>query len=152
MSFDPTITTGGNKEKITPYESHNVPSIDNKPSVSTPCAKHGVAIITTISTAKIVFFIVSLLIAYRIHSTAGGIHVSPLLINNAIDAIGSDGLIEIKTRQDKSNIVISIKDDGPGIPMEIQKKVFDPCFTSKEAGKGTGLGLAISFSIIEKIG
>jgi len=74
------------------------------------------------------------------------------LINNAIDAIGSDGTIDITTRLDKDLINIIIRDDGPGIPEAIKKKIFDPFFTTKQSGKGTGLGLSISYSIIEKMG
>ena len=74
------------------------------------------------------------------------------LINNAIDAIGSNGMIELKTRRIDSKIRISIKDNGQGIPAEQQRRVFDPFFTTKAAGKGTGLGLSVSFSIIEKMG
>ena len=74
------------------------------------------------------------------------------MVNNAIDAIEKDGLIEVKTRQKDSQVVISIKDNGPGISKEHLKKVFDPFFTTKEAGKGTGLGLSVSYNIIEKLG
>jgi two-component system NtrC family sensor kinase len=74
------------------------------------------------------------------------------LIINAIDAIEKDGLIQIKTQKDDSRIVISIKDNGPGISKENLQKVFDPFFTTKEAGKGTGLGLSASYNIIEKLG
>ena len=74
------------------------------------------------------------------------------LINNAIDAIGSNGIIELKTRRIDSKIKISIKDNGQGISTEQQRKVFDPFFTTKTVGKGTGLGLSVSFSIIEKMG
>jgi len=74
------------------------------------------------------------------------------LMNNAIDAIGKDGLIEIGSSCDDSDIYISIMDDGPGISEEMQKRVFDPFFTTKETGKGTGLGLWVTFSIIEKMG
>jgi two-component system NtrC family sensor kinase len=74
------------------------------------------------------------------------------LINNAIDAIEKDGLIDVTTRKDDSRIVISIKDNGPGISKEDLQKVFDPFFTTKEAGKGTGLGLSASYNIIEKLG
>jgi len=74
------------------------------------------------------------------------------LLTNAIDAIGKDGLIEIKSRRLDSRLYISIKDDGPGIPAEKQKNVFDPFFTTKETGNGTGLGLSVSYSIIEKMG
>ncbi len=74
------------------------------------------------------------------------------LLTNAIDAIGKDGLVEIKSRQLDSRICIRIKDDGSGIPEEKQKNVFDPFFTTKEVGKGTGLGLSVGYSIIEKMG
>jgi two-component system NtrC family sensor kinase len=74
------------------------------------------------------------------------------LINNAIDAIEKDGLIKIKTRKKGSHIVISIEDNGPGIPEKHLKKIFDPFFTTKGVGKGTGLGLSVSYNIIEKLG
>jgi two-component system, NtrC family, sensor kinase len=74
------------------------------------------------------------------------------LINNAIDAIGSNGTIDISTQLGREYIDIVIHDNGPGIPESIQKKIFDPFFTTKHAGKGTGLGLSISYSIIEKMG
>ena len=74
------------------------------------------------------------------------------MVNNAIDAIEKDGLIEVKTRRKDSQVVVSIKDNGPGISKENLKKVFDPFFTTKEAGKGTGLGLSVSYNIIEKLG
>jgi two-component system NtrC family sensor kinase len=74
------------------------------------------------------------------------------LMNNAIDAIGKDGTISVRSAADKSEIRITIADTGPGIPESMQKKVFDPFFTTKSTGKGTGLGLWISYSIIEKMG
>jgi len=73
-------------------------------------------------------------------------------ISNAIDAIEKDGLIQIKSRCIDSNIVISIRDDGPGIPIEEQGKVFDPFYTTKVPGRGTGLGLWVNYSIIRKMG
>jgi two-component system NtrC family sensor kinase len=74
------------------------------------------------------------------------------LVNNAIDAIGKDGAVSVKSIADKSEIRITITDTGPGIPESMQKKVFDPFYTTKSTGKGTGLGLWISYSIIEKMG
>lgn len=74
------------------------------------------------------------------------------MISNAIDAIEKNGSIEVKTRKDDYQIVISIKDNGPGIPEEHLTKVFDPFFTTKEVGKGTGLGLSVSYNIIQKLG
>ena len=46
-------------------------------------------------------------------------------------------------------IQISIQDNGPGIPPDIRKKIFNPFFTTKPTGRGTGLGLAICYRIIE---
>jgi CheY-like chemotaxis protein len=45
---------------------------------------------------------------------------------------------------------LSVTDTGAGIPSEIVKKIFDPYFTTKEAGKGTGLGLSVVHGIVEK--
>ncbi len=74
------------------------------------------------------------------------------LLNNAIDAIGKDGTISVKSSRDASQIKVVIADTGPGIPESMQKKIFDPFFTTKSTGKGTGLGLWISYNIIEKMG
>jgi two-component system NtrC family sensor kinase len=76
------------------------------------------------------------------------------IINNAIDAIGKNGLIQIKTYYLAKNdrVAIEISDNGPGIPKQMLDKIFDPFFTTKELGKGTGLGLSISYSIVEKLG
>ena len=45
-------------------------------------------------------------------------------------------------------IIITIRDNGPGIPESISNKIFDPFFTTKPVGKGTGLGMSISHQII----
>ena len=74
------------------------------------------------------------------------------LMNNAIDAIGKDGHIKVRTRSRADTIEVAIEDNGPGIPRAVQSKVFDPFFTTKQNSKGTGLGLSITYSIIEKMG
>jgi len=74
------------------------------------------------------------------------------LISNAIDAIGKDGWIRVKSIRSGGTILVSVTDNGPGIPEDMHRKVFDPFFTTKLAGKGTGLGLWISYSIMEKMG
>jgi signal transduction histidine kinase len=72
------------------------------------------------------------------------------LIDNAIDAMEGQGEITIRTRQEGKYVVVDIEDNGPGIPEEIQPKLFTPFFTTKAVGKGTGLGLNISYNIITK--
>jgi signal transduction histidine kinase len=75
------------------------------------------------------------------------------LINNAVDAMNGRGIIEITGEIDDSGeVIIHFKDNGPGIPIEIQKKIFDPFFTTKPAGKSTGLGLSISSEIVHQFG
>lgn len=75
------------------------------------------------------------------------------MLVNAAQAIesarkGERGRIIIKTWAEKGHVMVSIKDNGPGIPEHIRIKIFDPFFTTKEPGKGTGLGLSISYNII----
>ncbi|MEJ2724275.1 MAG: ATP-binding protein [Deltaproteobacteria bacterium] len=74
------------------------------------------------------------------------------LISNAIDAIGKEGAVEVKSARVDSEIHVSVQDNGPGIHRDQQRKVFDPFFTTKASGKGTGLGLWVSYNIIEKMG
>ncbi len=72
------------------------------------------------------------------------------IIDNAVDAMDGQGTIKISTRQRDDWIIVEIEDSGPGIPEDIQQKLFSPFFTTKPLGKGTGLGLNISFNIIQK--
>ena len=58
------------------------------------------------------------------------------------------GLIKIETQSIDNNAIVTISDNGIGIPKEIIDNVFDPFFTTKEVGKGTGQGLAITHGII----
>ncbi len=78
------------------------------------------------------------------------------LINNAIDAMEKNGgIIKIEakvSKLEKNHVVISIQDDGPGIPKDNLNRIFDPFFTTKAVGKGTGLGLSICYGIIQKMG
>ena len=58
------------------------------------------------------------------------------------------GNLTITTWLANGMVMISVANDGPGIPKDIIKHIFDPFFTTKPVGKGTGLGLSISYGII----
>lgn len=74
------------------------------------------------------------------------------LIKNAKQALeGQDNpLVSIRTNQISNRVIIEVEDNGPGIPAELEDKIFQPNFTTKSSG--TGLGLAICQQIIEGAG
>lgn len=74
------------------------------------------------------------------------------LIDNAIDAMEGrpNSVLEIKTERDREFTVVSITDNGPGIPKDILDKIFDAFFTTKAIGKGTGLGLDVVRNIVNQ--
>ena len=57
---------------------------------------------------------------------------------------------KVSTQLEANNIIISIKDNGPGMPESVRKRIFEPFFTTKSPGVGTGLGLSVSYFIITK--
>jgi len=70
------------------------------------------------------------------------------LIINSIHAIKDDGKIKIISKIRGDKVIIQIEDNGPGIPVDILDKIFEPLFTTKE--EGTGLGLVSCKSLIEQ--
>ncbi len=76
------------------------------------------------------------------------------IVTNAIQAMEgkSDATLEITTKSEGDKVMVSIKDNGVGIPEEHLDKIFDPFFSTKGVGKGTGLGLSVSYGIVENHG
>jgi PAS domain S-box-containing protein len=72
------------------------------------------------------------------------------LITNAMQAMNSEGSIDIRILEQADHVIIEVEDTGPGIPDDILPKIFDPLFTTRQVG--TGLGLVSCKSIIEKHG
>ncbi|MBI9109602.1 nitrogen regulation protein NR(II) [Maridesulfovibrio ferrireducens] len=65
-----------------------------------------------------------------------------------IYAKGTAPELILRISSKESKVTLEIEDNGPGMTEEIQNKIFEPFYTSKEVGKGTGLGLSISYFII----
>ena len=58
--------------------------------------------------------------------------------------------VSVSTKKEAENILISVKDNGNGIPHKVLDKIFQPFFTTKPTGEGTGLGLSMSYEIVTK--
>jgi two-component system NtrC family sensor kinase len=73
------------------------------------------------------------------------------LLTNAKAAMPNGGRVVVATEVDEQGrVVLSVTDEGTGIPEHILPKIFEPFFTTKEEGKGTGLGLAVSYGIVKE--
>jgi signal transduction histidine kinase len=73
------------------------------------------------------------------------------LVRNAADAASGGGKhVAVEARRDGAGVVVTVTDDGPGIPEAVLGRIFDPFVTTKQ--KGTGLGLATCHAIIAEHG
>lgn len=69
------------------------------------------------------------------------------LLDNAADAVQGSGVIRVRTAREKGGVLVEVRDSGPGIPPEIQRRVWEPFFTTKGVGQGSGLGLVTAYRI-----
>jgi signal transduction histidine kinase len=93
----------------------------------------------------------------RIEAVVEGVRreLEQVLLNlmvNAAQALEGDGTIRVGAAFRGAEVVISIADDGRGIPPDVVDRIFDPFFTTKPVGEGTGLGLSISHEIVRRHG
>ncbi len=58
--------------------------------------------------------------------------------------------VRVQTAQEEDEVVVRVRDNGTGIPEEVQQKIFQPFFTTKPSGEGTGLGLSLSYDLVVK--
>lgn len=79
------------------------------------------------------------------------------LITNAFYAVnerrnleqkGYEPTVTVSTKKENNNVIVTVQDNGNGIPASVKAKVFQPFFTTKPTGQGTGLGLSMSYDII----
>lgn len=71
-------------------------------------------------------------------------------IGDVVSKSGQKGNIRIHTAAEGDHVLISIADNGAGIPEAIRDRIFDPFFTTKEVGRGTGQGLAIARAVVDR--
>jgi signal transduction histidine kinase len=74
------------------------------------------------------------------------------LLKNALEAMSEGGRLEVRARQEESTVKIAVSDTGPGIPDDVQERVFEPFVTSRAKKSGTGLGLTVCKDIMDRMG
>ncbi len=68
----------------------------------------------------------------------------------ALDGAAAEGepRVGVRTRRIGERVEIRVEDNGPGIPEEVQSRLFEPFFTTRPPGEGTGLGLSLAFDAV----
>lgn len=76
------------------------------------------------------------------------------LVNNSFDAVSgvADRWIQIDAVISQGDVLVSVTDSGPGIPLSDRTHLMEPFYTTKPAGSGTGLGLSVSLKLAEAMG
>ena len=68
------------------------------------------------------------------------------------EGVSYEPTVSVSTKKEGNKVLISVKDNGNGIPQKILDKIFQPFFTTKPTGQGTGLGLSLSYDIVKAHG
>jgi len=71
---------------------------------------------------------------------------------NAVQAAGPGGRVKMSTKSQGGEVLISVADDGPGVPAELRSRIFEPFYTTRAVGDGTGLGLSIAHAVVTGFG
>jgi len=71
---------------------------------------------------------------------------------NLVGLTSYEPTVTVSTKKEGNTVMISVKDNGNGIPQKVLDKIFQPFFTTKPTGQGTGLGLSLSYDIVKAHG
>ncbi len=74
------------------------------------------------------------------------------LVSNALDAGGESIEVQVKAECERGDVVLMVRDNGPGMSDEVMRRVAEPFFTTKEPGKGMGLGTFLARTFAERLG
>jgi len=66
--------------------------------------------------------------------------------------VGYEPTVSVNTKKVGDKVLISVNDNGSGIPQKVMDKIFQPFFTTKPTGQGTGLGLSLAYDIVKAHG
>jgi len=102
--------------------------------------------LTTIDPNGLESALLNLVLNARDAMPQGG-RISIVTSNTRLDDTFTAGLPEVKPGQ---YVMLTVSDDGFGMPAEVKQRVFDPFFTTKEAGRGSGLGLAMVYGFVKQ--
>ncbi len=69
-----------------------------------------------------------------------------------VEGVSYEPTVSVSTKKDGNKVLITVKDNGNGIPQKALDKIFQPFFTTKPTGQGTGLGLSMSYDIVKAHG
>lgn len=78
------------------------------------------------------------------------VHALTNVVENAGQAAGRGGWVQISTRREGYSVHIEVSDSGNGVPAALRQRIFEPFFTTKEPGVGTGLGLPVARAIVQR--
>jgi signal transduction histidine kinase len=70
------------------------------------------------------------------------------VVQNALEALGRGGHVELTIRRGQRQVEVSVSDDGPGIMPQERRHLFDPFYSARQAGRGLGMGLAKCWRIV----
>ncbi|MFO0628838.1 MAG: ATP-binding protein [Polyangiales bacterium] len=74
------------------------------------------------------------------------------LVVNARDAMPGGGALRVRVTEVRDEVVLEVRDEGQGMSPEVQRRIFEPLFTTKPRGLGTGIGLSTTRMLVERAG